>query len=495
MIRALLLVLLSSCATTTTSPAPVTRPTPPPRESWTPTNPPASLPRVERRAAQATRWKLKNGLSVIVVEQHDRPVVSLRVVFPSGSSSDDAARAGATWFSLALLGMSHDVTSPSGEVDFTEKALRKELVERGATFRSGVDLDGSFVGIDGPARDTRPLLERLADAVKRPRQSETSFGALLLSAADDIDDRQLTDPEVMSRAVLQLAFGDEEAGAPRGTAESLSRIGLEEIIKRQASLVHPRGATLLIVGDVDPTSLRPTINSAFEKWTSGEDATGPTRPIRATPVMRKAVTLLPRPAARTTILCAARPLGDVRASDGVISLAADVMSRRLTTKLREEATLTYDVSTGLEFRAHNRGLVICTRFPTRATQQGLELLLGTIDHAPPPTPAELELSRVQHLALLDRTTSFGSVSAMWLSALLTGRTFDAAALEKDLRAATDADVAAAWKSVTSAAQYQLVTLGDRGSLEHAINALKLGTVRTPTLKRIDSDFRVGDVDP
>lgn len=493
--RALLLLLGIACATSPAGPGPSSTARAPLR-AWTPTEPPPALPAFERRTPQVSSWKLKNGVTVVVVEHHQRPVVRLRVVFPSGASSDDPARAGATWFALTLLGMSRDVLLPSGEVDYSEKTLRRTLLERGAAFRSGVDLDGSFIGIDGPSRDTRPLLELLADAVRNPRQGEGSFGALLEEAADSIDERQLTDPEVMGRAVLQLAFGDEEAGAPHGTAESLSRIGLDEVVKRQAALVHPRGATVLIVGDVDPSALRATLSSSFGGWRGGEEEPTPSRPVRAKPTARKRVTFLPRPGARTTVVCAARPLGDVSATDGALRVVAHVLGRRLSTRLREEATLTYDVSTGLEYRARNRGLVICSRFPTAATELGLQLLLGTMENAPAPSAAELETARRQLIASFERAqTSFDGVAGLWLGELLTGRTYDPERTTGELRRFSSEEATAAWKTVTSSsAQYQLVALGQRAPIEQAATTLKLGTLRTPALKQVDFDSRVSDVE-
>ncbi|MBL8923318.1 MAG: insulinase family protein [Myxococcaceae bacterium] len=491
--RALVFVaaLAFACATPSTW-APVVVKVKPPT-AWTPTEPPPPLAPIERRVPQVSTWKLKNGITVVVVEHHQRPVVRLRLVFPSGSSSDDPARAGATWFALSLLGMGRELMLPTGEVDHTEKTLRRTLLERGAAFRAGVDLDGAFVGIDGPARDSRALLELLADAVRNPRQGEQSFGVLLEEAADSLDERQISDPEVLSRAVLQLAFGDEEAGAPRGTAESISRLGWEEVVRRQAALVHPRGATLLVTGDVDPVGLRATLQSTFGAWSGGDGEPTAARPVRARPATRKSVTFLPRPGARTTLVCAARPLGDVPASDGVLRVVADVLGRRLTARLREEATLTYDVSTGLEFRVQNRGLVVCSRLPAAATEQGLQLLLAAVDHPSTPTPDEVELSRRQLTSFFERAqTSFDGVSGLWLGSLLTGRTFDSARTLAELRDVSVEQTAAAWKLVTaSSAQYQLVTLGQRAPVEQAATALKLGRLRTPTLKQVETESRFG----
>jgi zinc protease len=488
--RALWSLTLVSLACATT-PAPPPKPAPV-ISRWEPAPPPEPSSPVDRRMPEVTTWTLKNGLSIVVVEHHQRPLVRLRLVFPSGTSSDDAARSGATGFALAMLGMSRDVTLPSGEFDYAEKPLRRELIEKAAVFRSDVDLDGAWVGIDGLAKDVRPLLETLADAVKRPRQGESSFSGLLQSASDVIDERQLTDPDVLERAVLQLAFGDEEAGASFGTAESLSRLGLDEVIQRQTALVHPKGATLMLIGDVRAVDVKAVLSTTFGSWQGGEEAPVRARPIRARPVTRKRVTFLPRQGARSTLVCAARPLGDLKASDATLRVLAEVLGRRLTARLREQATLTYDVSTGLEFRQQNRALVTCTRFPAPSSITGLETLLGTIEKAGPPTEQEVDVARRQVVSRIERLLgSLDGVTGLWVGHRVTGRSFEPKQTLESVRGVTLAEVSDAWGPVTSTAQYQLVMLGDRGQVEPAAKVLKLGKLKTPTLGTVDSDSRVG----
>jgi zinc protease len=486
--RGALSLLLASCATGP-APAPQARVS---VERWSPTPPPPPAARVERRLPDVTSWSLKNGLTVVVVEHHDRPIVRTRLVFPSGSSSDPAPQAGATGFALSMLGMSRDVTSSSGEIDYSEKPLRRELLEKGAVFRSDVDLDGSWIGIDGMAKDVRSLLETLADAVKRPRQGESSFSGLLQGASDMVDERQLTDPEVIERAVVQRAFGDEEAGSPWGTAESLSRIGLDEVIKRQEELVHPSGATLMVLGDVRAVDVKAFITTTFSAWQGGEEPPVRARPIRARPVPRRSVTFLPRPGARSTLVCAARPLGDLQASDAALRVLTELLGRRLTQRLREEDTLTYDVSTALEYRKQNRALVACTRFASLSTLAGLRTTLAVIDKAPPPTADELELARRQVLSRVERSlTSFDGVTAMWVGHRVTGRPFKPQELLEGLRQVTADEVAAPWRAIASSGPYQLVVLGDRGHVEPAVKALTLGTLKTPTLGKVESESRTG----
>ncbi len=173
-------------------------------------------------------------------------------------------------------------------------------------------------------------------------------------------------------------------------------------------------------------------------------------------------------------------------------MLAEVLGRRLTAKLREQATLTYDVSTELEFRLQNRALVTCTRFPANSSVTGLELLLGTIERAGPPTEEEVAVARRQLVARFERLLgSLDGVTTLWVSHRVTGRTFEPKDTLDSLRQVSAGGLSDAWSSVTAASQYQLVILGDRGQVEVATKALKLGKLRTPVLGRVETESRMG----
>lgn len=492
--RAWLLLSLAACATTPPSPPPQVQQseTPPVAapviSRWSPTPPPASGAPVPRHFPEVTTFKLRSGLTVVAVA-HPRPLVRMRLIFPSGSSSDSSARAGSTWFSLALLGSMHDVTKSDGTPDFDEQPLRKQVFELGASFRYDVTPDASWVGIEGYAKDTRRYLEILSEAVRHPRHGEGPFLGLLDGARDAVDEEQLSDTSVLERHVMRLAFGDESAGTAQGTGESLSRLGLEEIIDRQKQLVQPRGATLLIVGNVEALNLRAAVEGTLGGWSqSGEGARS--APAKASPSVRRTVTFLPRQGARTTTVCAARPLGDVKVEHAVLQVAAEALSLRLSAQLRERSGLTYDVNASTVSRYGTRALVVCSRFASSSTQAGLEQLLQAIDTSGTQGFTEDELESASRLVASSwerAATSLDGLTSSWTTAIGARQSFEP---EKGAAAAREVKpeaVRALTPKILQSRQFQLVLSGDRGHVEPVVSALKLGAIRTPVLTRTEPD--------
>ncbi len=455
---------------------------------WQPQPPPPPLPPVPRVLPTVSTFRLGNGLSVRVVEQHERRAVRLRLIFPSGASNEPEAEAGSTAFALALLLETHGGTLTDGSPRLNETSVRRAVAELGGRARYDVSEDASWVGVDGFAVDVKAYLAQLLDAVRGRRHDEDAFVGLLDGARDAVDDLQLSDSEVLVRYVTRGAFGDPSAGAIAGTGESLSRIGIEEVMARQAALVQPAGATLLVVGDVTASSLRPAIESTLGRWAGAASVKRPTRD-RPRPATRNMVTLLPRSNARATSLCAARPLSDVGGHSARLRLLAALLEARLTRVLRETRGLTYDVSASMVSRADTRGLLVCTTFRNQEAVTGLTELFATMsDVGKSVTDDDVELARrAASSSWQNAQQDVASTTDLWTFFLGLGRPLDVPGELSALAAVSTADLRALARQVLKPAQFQLVMSGDKRHVEPTVRALKLGTVHVPVLSRVNLD--------
>ncbi|HEY2825232.1 MAG TPA: insulinase family protein, partial [Gemmatimonadales bacterium] len=68
-----------------------------------PTRPPAPLPLAPTKFPPFQQVKLANGLDLLVVENHEHPVVSLRLVLPAGSRYEPAGKEGLADLTAELL--------------------------------------------------------------------------------------------------------------------------------------------------------------------------------------------------------------------------------------------------------------------------------------------------------------------------------------------------------------------------------------------------------
>src|SRR5690242_20251779 len=68
-----------------------------------PTRPPAPMPLTPTRFPPFQQVKLPNGLDLLVVENHQHPVVSLRLALPAGTRFDPTGKEGLSDLTAELL--------------------------------------------------------------------------------------------------------------------------------------------------------------------------------------------------------------------------------------------------------------------------------------------------------------------------------------------------------------------------------------------------------
>ena len=276
---------------------------------------------------------LASGLRVVVVEHHRRPLVAVRLIFPAGATSETDAEGGLTYLSFGLLGARFDRKTQLGEPEvFDEKSARRQVAEAGGQLQVRVSAETASMGVDGYSKDAFELLRRCwtgsfaTDATGRTRSPTGATGSSTTSTTS----RWATTRASM-QFVAQRAFGPGHpyARPVYGSTQSLSDMALDQVVERQNRLLRPAGAILLVAGDVKPEAAfrRPPTSSD-----SGRRAPVCRQPKIPAPVVtkRKSVMLVHRTPARTTMVCAARPLTDVKAPDAALEVLAQVLgSKRL----------------------------------------------------------------------------------------------------------------------------------------------------------------------
>ncbi|MHB8876430.1 MAG: M16 family metallopeptidase [Myxococcaceae bacterium] len=465
---------LTCCATVPATVAPVAAPPP-----WTRTTAPAALPALARHEPATRMQRLANGLQVVVIEHHRRPVVSARLVFRVGAASEPPDQAGSTWLAISLLGDTYDRRT-GGTLDVvSEKPARRQIAEAGGQFRSRVTSDSSWIGIDGYSVDTSRYLGMLARLTMNPRHGEDSFAGRRAAMQDAIDDLALSENGLYVDRLSQLAFGPDHVYARPliGNAQTLAELHLDQVVKQQARALRPDGTTLLVVGDVDPEAVLKQAAEVFGRWRWQREVEPPKVELPAMP-KRRAVLFVPRQPARATSLCAVRPLSDVNAPDAVLDVLAEIIGDgRLRESLRERRGLTYHTSAEILRHRHARTLVACTSLRAAETTEGLRIFLQTLAEAgaSPFAPAEVERAKEMLIGRLEGgDDDVASSVHTWLTSFDLGWTTSPGERIAALRSVTAEEVQQLAGQLLKVNGLHLALSGEPGLVEPAFPANGLG---------------------
>lgn len=211
-----------------------------------------SMPEVER-------FRLSNGLSVLLIPSHANPYVEARFVARAGTAVDPAGKEGLTTFAAAMV--------THGTLRHDEAQIADLIESMGATITGQASLDtfevaGSVVTLDPDHLVV--FLDLYTDVVRRAVFPEASFARtreLRLSSLRSLGDR----PALMAdRGLHALLYRTGPRGRPPGgTLDSLPNIERGDLLAFRERVLIPQHSVLAFAGDFDPAAMRAWIEDAF----------------------------------------------------------------------------------------------------------------------------------------------------------------------------------------------------------------------------------------
>ena len=222
------------------------------------TPPPPAAPR-SVNVPKPVEQTLKNGLRVVVIEDHDMPLVSAQLVVKNGGEIDPAALSGVADMTASLL--------TKGTKTRTAPQIAQEIEALGGVLNSGAGWDASRAFVNVMASKVDPAFGILADVVRNPVFQSEEIERLRQQYLDSLS-VSLNDPGTLAGYVAsRVVFGDAAYGHPlSGTTESIARIKREDITSLHAKFYRPDNAVLVIGGDIKAADAFRLAERLFGDW-------------------------------------------------------------------------------------------------------------------------------------------------------------------------------------------------------------------------------------
>ncbi|HEX4382656.1 MAG TPA: pitrilysin family protein [Myxococcales bacterium] len=486
--RLLLALLTAACATAPVAPpaAPVVQAPPPP--AWVRTPPPEALPSAKVAATAVTRKTLPNGVRLIVVEQHRRKVAIVNLLLPKGSLYDPPGDEGLTYMAVKLASDFHEL---GGARDENEKSFRMQVARLGGVTEFEVESDFSQIEISGYSQDIPTYLKLLSAELHRPRHGARSFHQRRNFTLDAVEDAESSDTASFRQLLNRTAFGPDHpySAAPYGTVKGLSHLRLKDVESQQRFIFEPEGATLLVVGDVQPAEVIAKATELLSDWKTHVDPDAdvvplPKVPRPSLPRDSKQIQYLARPTASTMMTCATRPLPEVAATNATLRVLVAVLGEglesRLNQTLRNDNGLTYGADAQVVRRRLASALIACSAIDSSRAAEGTRLfreVLGSLKDKP---PSDEEIARAKGVVLSRIDSSMDDVQRSvdtWLLAIAYG---DGSPHSEQERAAVQAVKASEVRDLAAKLfkldNFRWVVSGDRAVAVKAFESTGLGTL-------------------
>ena len=219
---------------------------------------PGPAPKISLEKPQ--EFELKNGLKILVVENHKLPRVSFNIAFDR-EPIVEGEKAGVT----ALLGaMLANGTTTISKDDFNE-----EIDFLGARLNIGFG-GGSASSI---TKYSNRMLELLADAAMNPLLTEEEFQKEKEKLIEGIKSDAKSVDAIAGRAGGALAYGKHHPYGEFVTEESVEAVTLSDVKAYFEKYFTPNNTYLVIIGDVNTKSVVKLAKKHFKNWEKASTTT------------------------------------------------------------------------------------------------------------------------------------------------------------------------------------------------------------------------------
>jgi len=361
-----------------------------PDESWR-AKAPGAGPASKLTLPAPVSFKLANGLTVMLVEQHQLPIVSTRLVVLAGGDNNPVDRPGLASFTADML------------TEGTERRSALQVADDAAQI--GVALEASAL-TDYASISTRTLspntpaaLDLLSDVVLHPKFDPTELERVRKERQTDILQIQ-DDPIQLALGVLRkTVFGPSHPYGYRdeGTEVSNKAITRDEMLSLWKRTYSPNNSALVVAGDLTSDQARSLAEKYFGGWQGNAPRHTPP-PVQNTTT--RGIYLVDKPGSPQTLLVVggispARSTPDYVPLEVMNNVLGGLFSSRINMNLREEHGYTYGGFSAFIYRRGSGLFLAGGGIRTDATAPALHELYKELDRirSAPPSAEELKLAK------------------------------------------------------------------------------------------------------
>lgn len=346
-----------------------------PRPAWElPTPPVKEAPVVAEGAL--TRHTLRNGLRILMLEDHSRPVVSFGLAVRRGIAIEGKGEEGVG----ALCG--EVMQRGAGERDALEMAQAVDAL--GASFGVSASWDGIRIVASGLARDANALLQIVTDTTLHPRFDEVEIQKARdeqLAALAGAVDNPAT---LLGWQLARTLYPDHRYGVPgSGRPETVRDLSGEDVRAFYQRVFHPGNAVFYATGDFDSAQLLEQVEGVLGSWEPRPVPAPVAAPPLVVPAARKIVVVDRPDLVQVQIAVAHEGLERTdprRISASLLNnvLGGSGFSSRLMVSIRSNAGLTYSIRSGFALRRRPGRFSVKTFTRVEQVRPMLDLLLAEV---------------------------------------------------------------------------------------------------------------------
>ncbi len=440
------------------------------------TKPPTLGPPPTLRLPPITTRQLPIGLTLVVVEQHELPVMDVILEMRTGGEADAAGHEGLAAFTAAML--------TEGTTSRSALEIADQAAYLGVRVGAASGWEQSTVALHASTAQLDSALALFADVVLHPAFTAADLERVRKVRLTALQQQRDRGPAIADRAYASALFGDQHPyGRPlSGTEASIAALSVGDLRTFFDTYYRPNNATLLVVGDVKPEDVERRALALFGGW-DRRPVPAPLNVAEAAPTTTTLI-LVDKPGAaqssfRLGGIGAPRSTRDYFALQVLNTVLGGSYTSRLNQNLRETRGFTYGANSGFAMRRLPGPFTASAEIVSAKSDSALGEFLKELRAIRDTVPAD-ELARAKRYLQLGLPANFettGDIARQMLPLITYGVPLDFydSAVER-IGAVSQADVQRVARQYVDPDRLTIVIVGDRKTIEPGLRALRPGQV-------------------
>jgi zinc protease len=211
-----------------------------------------------------TRVVLPNGLVLMVLEDHELPLVSASAMLRTGSLLEPAEKTG-------LADVTGSLLRDGGTEALAPDQLDEFLEARAASIESGIGQDSGSISMNALKADFPEVFRVFADVLRKPRFDPKRLEVELTQQRASIA-RQNDNPSgIRAREFAQVIYGEQSPYGRIPTYASIAAVSRDDLVAWHGRFFHPNRVILGIWGDITVKEATALATKVLGDWKKGPD--------------------------------------------------------------------------------------------------------------------------------------------------------------------------------------------------------------------------------
>ncbi len=202
---------------------------------------------------------LDNGMRLMLLEDHELPLINLSARIRVGSIYEPADKIG-------LADITGDVMRTGGTIAKTGDELDEELESLAASVETGIGQSSGYASMSVLKKDVDRGLGILADVMMNPAFREHKIALAKMQHRSSIARRNDDPGQITSREFSKIIYGSDSVYARQTEYATIDNITRDDLMEFHRKYFCPNNTMLAVWGDFDTDQMIRKIEAVFADW-------------------------------------------------------------------------------------------------------------------------------------------------------------------------------------------------------------------------------------